>query len=84
VNYLYFSENVQKEQLESKGRKVLRQIHAAKELREIIDRKRSFQNISGSIRILGWGYGKELNLLLCSSVKYCGPFDKNKHKTMRL
>jgi transposase len=40
VNYLYFSEKLQKEQLESKGRKVLRQIHEAKELQEIIDRKK--------------------------------------------
>ena len=40
VNYLYFSEKLQKEQLGSKGRKVLRQIHEAKELQEIIDRKK--------------------------------------------
>ncbi|MCM1986348.1 IS1634 family transposase [Methanococcoides seepicolus] len=40
VNYLYFSEKLQKEQLESKGRKVLRQIHEAKELQDIIDRKK--------------------------------------------
>jgi transposase len=40
VNYLYFSEKLQKEQLESKGRKVLRQIHEAKELQGIIDRKK--------------------------------------------
>jgi len=40
VNYFYFSEKLQKEQLESKGRKVLRQIHEAKELQEIIDRKK--------------------------------------------
>jgi transposase len=40
VNYIYFSEKLQKEQLESKGRKVLRQIHEARELQEIIDRKK--------------------------------------------
>ena len=40
VSYLYFSEKLQKEQLESKGRKVLRQIHEAKELQDIIDRKK--------------------------------------------
>jgi transposase len=40
VNYLYFSEKLQKEQLESKGRKVLRQIHEARELQEIIDMKK--------------------------------------------
>jgi transposase len=40
VNYIYFSEKLQKEQLESKGRKVLRQIHEARELQEIIDKKK--------------------------------------------
>jgi transposase len=40
VNYLYFSEKLQKEQLESKGRKVIRQIHEARELQEVIDRKK--------------------------------------------
>jgi transposase len=40
VNHLYFSEKLQKEQLESKGRKVLRQIHEARELQEIIDKKK--------------------------------------------
>ena len=37
VNYLFFSENLQKEQLESRARKILSQIHEAKAIQESID-----------------------------------------------
>jgi len=40
VNYFYFSEKLQKEQLESRARKVLRQINEAKELQAAIDKKK--------------------------------------------
>lgn len=37
VNYYYFSEKLQKEQLDSRARKILRQIQEAKDLQAIID-----------------------------------------------
>ena len=37
INYLYFSKNLQKEQLESRARKILRQIHEAKAIQDSID-----------------------------------------------
>jgi transposase len=37
VNYLFFSKNLQKEQLESRARKILRQMHEAKAIQESID-----------------------------------------------
>jgi transposase len=40
VNYLYFSKTLQKQQLESKARKILRMIQEAKEIQESIDSKK--------------------------------------------
>ena len=40
VNYLYFSKTLQKQQLESKARKILRMIQEAKEIQESIDNKK--------------------------------------------
>ncbi len=40
VNYLFFSKNLQKEQLESRARKVLRQIHEAKAIQDSIDNRK--------------------------------------------
>ena len=40
VNYLYFSKTLQKQQLESKARKILRMIQEAKEIHESIDNKK--------------------------------------------
>jgi transposase len=37
VNYLFFSKNLQKEQLESRARKILREMHEAKAIQESID-----------------------------------------------
>lgn len=37
VNYLFFSKNLQKEQLESRARKILRQMHEAKAIQQSID-----------------------------------------------
>jgi hypothetical protein len=37
VNYLFFSKNLQKEQLESRARKILRQIREAKDIQKSID-----------------------------------------------
>ena len=37
VNYLFFSKNLQKEQLESRARTILRQMHEAKAIQESID-----------------------------------------------
>ncbi len=37
VNYLFFSKNLQKEQLESRARKIVRQIHEAKDIQKSID-----------------------------------------------
>ncbi|HER45677.1 MAG TPA: IS1634 family transposase [Thermoplasmatales archaeon] len=37
VNYLYFSEKLQKEQLKSRARKIVRQIHEAKDIQKSID-----------------------------------------------
>jgi transposase len=37
INYLFFSKTLQKQQLESKARKILRMIHEAKEIQESID-----------------------------------------------
>ena len=37
VNYLFFSRNLQKEQLESRARKILRKIHEAKDIQTSID-----------------------------------------------
>lgn len=40
VNYFYFSEKLQKEQLESKARKIMRQIEEAKAIQESIDKNK--------------------------------------------
>jgi len=40
VNYLYFSKTLQKQQLESKARKIFRMIKEAKEIQESIDKKK--------------------------------------------
>lgn len=40
TNYLYFSEKLQKEQLESRARKVVREIKEAKAIQESIDKKK--------------------------------------------
>ncbi len=40
VNYFYFSEKLQKEQLDSKARKVIRQMKEAKAIQESIDKKK--------------------------------------------
>lgn len=40
VNYFYFSEKLQKEQLESKARKVIRQMQEAKAIQESIDKNK--------------------------------------------
>jgi transposase len=37
VNYLFFSKNLQKEQLESRARKIIRQMHEAKDIQKSID-----------------------------------------------
>jgi transposase len=41
TNYLYFSKKLQKEQLESRARKVVREIQEAKAIQESIDKKKS-------------------------------------------
>jgi len=41
VNYLYFSEKLQKEQLESRARKIMREIQEAKAIQESIDKKKT-------------------------------------------
>jgi len=41
TNYLYFSEKLQNEQLESRARKVVREIQEAKAIQESIDKKKS-------------------------------------------
>jgi transposase len=41
TNYLYFSKNLQKEQLKSRARKVVRQIKEAKAIQESIDKNKS-------------------------------------------
>jgi len=41
VNYLFFSEKLQKEQLESRARKVVRQIKEAKDIQESIDKNKA-------------------------------------------
>ncbi|MCP1662769.1 transposase [Methanocalculus sp. AMF5] len=41
TNYLYFSEKLQKEQLDSRARKVVRQIQEAKAIQESIDKKKA-------------------------------------------
>lgn len=40
VNYFYFSEKLQKEQLESRARKIVRQIEEAKDIQESIDKNK--------------------------------------------
>ncbi len=40
TDYLYFSEKLQKEQLESKARKIYRQIDEARELQEVLDKNK--------------------------------------------
>lgn len=40
INYFYFSETLQKDQLESKARKILRMVQEAKEIQESIDKNR--------------------------------------------
>ena len=40
VNYFYFSEKLQKEQLESRARKIMRQIEEAKEIQQSIDKNK--------------------------------------------
>ena len=40
INYLYFSKKLQKEQLDSRARKVLRQIKEAKNIQECIEKKK--------------------------------------------
>jgi transposase len=40
INYFYFSETLQKDQLESKARKILRMVREAKEIQESIDKNR--------------------------------------------
>lgn len=40
VNYLFFSKNLQKEQLDSRARKILRQIHEAKDIQKSIDHRK--------------------------------------------
>jgi transposase len=40
VNYFYFSEKLQREQLESRARKIIRQIEEAKEIQESIDKNK--------------------------------------------
>ena len=41
INYLYFSEKLQKEQLEARARKVVREIQEAKAIQESIDKKKA-------------------------------------------
>ena len=41
TNYLYFSEKLQKEQLESRARKVVREIKEAKAIQESIDKNKA-------------------------------------------
>lgn len=48
VNYFYFSKKLQKEQLDSKARKVMRQIKEAKVIQESIDKNKKFLKDSGS------------------------------------